>query len=110
MIFGMLFLFGKPGQELPEGEEVKGPQLRELGNDLAARLGKAADVVDKLWADGWETTLALYDVMLATDKYETVAEAAAGLKALNIDPDNLNLEEMPDEEAALDGEEEQPEE
>lgn len=91
-------LFGKPGQELAEGEEVTAVQLRELGRDLEARLEHAADLVDKLTAAGWEAQMTLYDVMLAHPYITTAVQAEEKLQDLGIESDRIYIDEWEDEE------------
>jgi hypothetical protein len=100
-------LFGKPGHELEEGSEVTGQQLRDLGQDLAARLAEAADLVDQLTGAGWEAQLTLYDVMLSHPYVETEAEARSRLDALGIDPDRIHIDEFDDEPEDLEGPEDE---
>jgi hypothetical protein len=91
-------LFGRPGQELNEGEEVTDRQLRGLGDDLRNRLREAADVVEQLTAAGWEPQMALYDVVLSHPSISTSAQAHDELEDLGIDPEGLSIEEWDDEE------------
>jgi hypothetical protein len=95
-------LFGKPGQELNEGGEVTAPQLRDLADDLQARLREAADIVEKLTAAGWETEMTLYDIMLSHPYVTTEVQAQAKLDDLGIDPERVHIEEWPDEEDEID--------
>ena len=94
----MLFLFGKPGQELDEGEEVTAAQLRALGQSLQERLQETADIVEKLTGRGWEAQMALYDVFLSHPYIDTAAQAEAQLQDLGIDPERLIIDEWEDEE------------
>jgi hypothetical protein len=91
-------LFGPLGQELEEGSAVQGRQLRNLGTDLQTRLQHAADLVDRLTADGWEAHVALYDVLFACKGVETQAEAVSRLTALGVNPEELMIVEEIDEE------------
>jgi hypothetical protein len=93
-----LFLFGKPGQELGEGEEVSPAQLRALGQSLQERLQETADVVEKLTGRGWEAQMTLYDVFLSHPYIATATEAEAQLQDLGIDPERVIIDEWDDEE------------
>ena len=93
-----LFLFGKPGQELPEGEEVTAQDLRTVGQSLKARLDEAADMVEKLTGAGWEVQMGLYDVFFSHPYIQTATQAEAKLQDLGIDPDHISIDEWEDEE------------
>jgi hypothetical protein len=97
-----LFLFGKPGQELNEGEEVTAEQLRALGRSLQERLEETAVIVDKLTGAGWEAQLALYDIFLSHPYISTMAQAQAQLQDLGIDPERVCLDDWEDEEEEFD--------
>ncbi len=94
----MMHLFGKPGMELDEGEEVTPQQLRDLANGMQARLMEAAEIVEKLTAHGWEAEMSLYDVMLSHPYVETEAQAEEKLHDLGIAPDKVFIDEWPEEE------------
>jgi hypothetical protein len=100
----MMYLFGKPGQELDEGEEVTPQQLRALAEDLHARLTEAADVVEKLTAAGWEAQMTLYDISLSHPYITTAAQAEEKLLDLGIDPKLVAIDEWEDEEEIEDPE------
>jgi hypothetical protein len=91
-------LFGKPGQELDEGGEVTAGQLRALGLDLHERLDKAATLVEKLTAAGWEAQMALYHISLAHPYIHTATQAEEKLLDLGIDPEDIDIDEWEDEE------------
>lgn len=91
-------LFGKPGQELNEGGEVTGEQIRQLARDLSARLQEVADVLDKLTAAGWEAQVGLYDVLLSHPFLHTEVAARSQLDGLGIDPEQVFLDEFESEE------------
>jgi hypothetical protein len=95
-------LFGNPGRELEEGRPLKGRQLRDLAEELHARLLQAAEILDKLEADGWKTQVAQFDVLLDHPAVHTQEQAEARLRALEIDPENLMIVEdvAEDEDAA----------
>lgn len=94
----MLYLFGKPGQELDEGGEVTAAQLRDLGTELNARLQNAADIVGKLTETGWEAEMGLYDIYLHHPYVRTEQEARMRLDELGIDPEQVFIDEFEDEE------------
>jgi len=99
----MLYLFGKPGVELHEGEEVTPQELRDLAEDLSGRLREAADIVEKLTANGWDAQMTLYDIMFAHPYIETSVQAEEKLHDLGIDPEKVHIEWL-DEEDDLDEE------
>jgi hypothetical protein len=94
----MLFLFGKPGQELEEGGEVTAEQLRALGRDLQGRLEGAATVVEKLTGAGWEAQMMLYDIHLSHPYVTSAADAEEKLLDAGIDPEAVCIDEWEDEE------------
>ena len=94
----MMYLFGKPGQELDEGEEVTPQQLRSLAEGLHGRLTEAADIVEKLTAAGWDAQMTLYDVCLSHPYISTAAQAEEKLLDLGIDPQLVAIDEWEDEE------------
>jgi hypothetical protein len=94
----MIFLFGKPGQELEEGGEVTASQLRELGKNLHARLDEAADNVEKLTNAGWQAEMTLYDIILSHPYLNTVAAVEEQLEKLGIDPETVTIDDWDDEE------------
>jgi len=93
----MVPLFGKPGQEIPEGSEVTAQELRALGQDLQARLQEAADVVEKLTGAGWEAQMLLYDICLSHPYMQTAVQAEEKLHDLGINPESVIIDEWPDE-------------
>jgi hypothetical protein len=97
-------LFGKPGQELDEGEAVTPQALRDLAEDLRARLTAAADLVEKLTAAGWEAEMHLYDIGLYHPYINTAVQAEQQLLDLGIPAEALSIDEWPDEEEDLDDE------
>ncbi|HZY84936.1 MAG TPA: hypothetical protein VFE78_08900 [Gemmataceae bacterium] len=94
----MMYLFGKPGQELDEGEEVTPRQLRALAESLHGRLTEAADIVEKLTAAGWDAQMTLYDISLSHPYINTAAQAEEKLLDLGIDPKLVCIDEWEDEE------------
>jgi hypothetical protein len=93
-----MHLFGKPGWELNEGEEVTPQQLRALAEDLHGRLTGAADALEKLTAAGWDAQMTLYDVFLSHRYITTAAQAEEKLLDLGIDPKLVAIDELEDEE------------
>jgi hypothetical protein len=98
MVQIMIFLFGKPGQELEEGGDVTSAQLRELGKLLHARLDEAADIVGKLESAGWEAQMTLYDVLLSHPYITTRTAVEEQLQNLGIDAESVVIDEWEDEE------------
>ena len=97
-IFVSMSLFGKPGWELDEGEEVKAEELRGLGDSLKARLDEAARAVEVLKADGWDNKLMLYDIaFMPPDTLKTVADVRRRLKTLNLDVESFTIDIEDDE-------------
>jgi hypothetical protein len=94
----MMFLFGKPGQELNEGGEVTPEELRDLGRNLHERLDEAAAIVEKLTGAGWEAQMTLYDVFLSHPYITTAVQAEQQLQNLGIDPEHVCIDEWEDEE------------
>jgi hypothetical protein len=92
-----LFLFGKPGQELDEGDEVTPAQLRRLAADLHDRLSWAAETVEKMTGAGWEAEMSLYDIFLHHPYLTTQAAVEQKLLDLGIDLEQLHIDEWPDE-------------
>jgi hypothetical protein len=80
-------LFGNPGRELEEGEPINSRQLRKLATDLSDRLSKAADMIDKLAADGWTNDVAMFDVLLYHPQIQTQEQAIGRLESLALDPE-----------------------
>ena len=91
-------LFGPPGRELDEGTALHSRQLRELATELQARLLKAADMVDRLRADGWAIEVAMYEALLSQKGVETEEEAAKRLQALGMSVEEFMIVEEVDEE------------
>jgi hypothetical protein len=93
-----LHLFTKPGHLLNEGGPVTGEEVRQLGQNLASHLDGVAGILDRLTAAGWETEMALYDVMLSHPFLRTEAEVRSQLDGLGIDPEQVYIDEYEDEE------------
>jgi hypothetical protein len=91
-------LFGGPGHELEEKAPVDGQQLRQLGVRLNERLQSAADTIDRLLDAGWQTRVAVYDIVLHRAGVESAEEAARQLRQLGLDPEQfMIIEELEDE-------------
>jgi hypothetical protein len=91
-------LFGPPGREMEEEETVGARRLRDLAAELSDRLGRAADTLDRLTADGWTARVAMYDLILSHPGVETPDEAVTRLRALGVAPEDLLIiEEVGDE-------------
>jgi hypothetical protein len=92
-------LFGHPGRELEEVKRVRGQDLRKLGVSLGERLARAADILDRLEADGWVTHLGAYDVLFTRPGVATQEEASKRIGALGVDVEQLLIiEDVEDEE------------
>jgi hypothetical protein len=92
-------LFGPPGRELEEGSELKGVQLRQLAAELQERLGRAADILDKLKTAGWSTRVAMYDVILSRAGVDTKDKAVQQLGELGlVAEDFIIIEDIEEEE------------
>jgi hypothetical protein len=106
-VLANVWLFGKPGQELNEGSEVTAAEIRELAQCLAERLQRVADIVDKMTGAGWDAQMCLYDVVLSHPYVRTEADARTRLDDLGIDPDEVCLMELEDEDDFEDDEEQE---
>jgi hypothetical protein len=91
-------LFGNPGHELEEGAAVKGADLRTLGDELRERLAQAADILDRLAADGWKAEVAMFDLLLSHPLVASPQQAEQRLRAIAIDPDQMMILEDVEEE------------
>jgi hypothetical protein len=92
-------LFGPPGRELEEGSDVKGLQLRKLAADLQERLGKAADMLEKLHDAGWSARVAMYDVILTRQGVQTKEQAEQRLTELALHTEDfIIIEDIEEEE------------
>ena len=91
-------LFGHPGRELEEVKRVRGHDLRKLAAGLAERLERAADILDRLEADGWVTQLGAYDVIFSHPGVATQEEADKRIGALGVDVGQLLIIEEVEEE------------
>jgi hypothetical protein len=91
-------LFGAAGQELDEGQPIRGQQVRDFAASLGERLAAAADLLDRLTAAGWSAQVGLYDVLLSSAAVTTRDEAECRLRELKIDPELFVIFEDVDEE------------
>jgi hypothetical protein len=80
-------LFGAAGQEMEQGQLVRGQHLRELAVSLTERLQAAATLLDRLIAAGWSAQVALCDVILSTQDVHTRAEAETRLREQGVNPE-----------------------
>lgn len=88
-----LVLFHKPGCMLDEGKPVTAVQLTDLGAYLQEHLEKTARVVQQLADDGWDCTVALYDVVCAAPDSLARVDVEAKLRQLGLDPEDVILDE-----------------
>jgi hypothetical protein len=79
-------LFAIPGEEIAEGTEVDANDLRVLANDLSVRLTQAADLVERLRADGWDVQMGRFDLVCTHPEAVNAKEAKTLLKRINLDP------------------------
>lgn len=91
-------LFGAPVHELEADKNVSGRQLRTLADELRERLLKAAEVLDKLKAAGWNAHVAMYEVGLTHAGVETREQAEQLLRANGVEPSLFMIVEEIDEE------------
>jgi hypothetical protein len=80
-------LFGAAGQELEEGQPVRGQHLRDLAAALHERLLASADLVERLVTGGWSARVALCDVIFSCASVQTRADAERRLRELEADPE-----------------------
>jgi len=98
-----IWLFSKPSAEMAiEGGKATPKMLREKAVELKERLERAAEILEKLLANGWEQTEvygAVYALYLTKDI--SVEEAKQELLKLGINPDEVNVEELEVEEEEI---------
>jgi hypothetical protein len=80
-------LFGAAGQEVEEGQPVRGKQLRDLAESLGERLRAAADLVDRLSGAGWSARVSLCDVIFSSAAVQSRADAEHRLRDAGVDPE-----------------------
>ncbi|MFX1520197.1 MAG: hypothetical protein ACFFCD_09790 [Promethearchaeota archaeon] len=94
-----IWLFGKPSHEMAiEGGEATPKMLREKAVELKERLERAAEIFEELARNGWELAEcygSVYDLSFTKDVNET--QAKEELKKLGIDPEEVNILELEDE-------------
>jgi hypothetical protein len=105
-VFVSIWLFGKPGHELNEGEPVTTEQLRALADELHERLHDTANIVEKLTGAGWEAHMALYDIHFSHPYLNTKTGVEEQFLSLGIDLDRVCIDEWEDEDDFIDEEEE----
>lgn len=100
MVEVSLFLFGKPEMEI-DTEKAKPEDIKELGNELQARLKRISVIVEKLEKNGWERSGGLYDINF----YKKISEeeAKAELKKLDIKEDEVSIMDFEEEELEEEG-------
>jgi hypothetical protein len=106
-VFVSIWLFGKPGHELDEGEPVTAEEVRALADELHARLHDTANIVEKLTGAGWEAYTALYDIHFSHPYLTTKTAVEEQFLSLGIDLDRLCIEELEDEDDFIDDEDEE---
>ena len=91
-----LFLFGKPEWEM-NIEEVSASEIREKGEELRERLNRIAEIMEKLENAGWERAGAsLYSISFYKDI--AIEDAKEELRQLGIDPEEVGLMEIDEDE------------
>jgi len=95
-----VLLFLKPSDEMKiEGGKATPKMLREKAMELKERLERAAEIFEKLEANGWELTEA-YGSIYSLDFYKDVSEEEAKmeLKRIGVDPEEVSIYELEEEE------------
>ena len=94
-----LFLFGKPEWEM-NMEEVSASEIREKGEELRERLNRIAEIMEKLENAGWERAGAsLYSISFYKDI--AIEDAKEELRQLGIDPEEVGLMEIEEEDEEI---------
>ena len=94
-----LFLFGKPEWEM-NMEEVSASEIREKGEELKERLYRIAEIMEKLEGAGWERAGAsLYSISFYKDI--AIEDAKEELRQLGIDPEEVGLMEIEEEDEEI---------
>ena len=94
-----LFLFGKPEWEM-NMEEVSASEIREKGEELRERLNRIAEIMEKLEGAGWERAGAsLYSISFYKDI--AIEDAKEELRQLGIDPEEVGLMEIEEEDEEI---------
>lgn len=95
----LLHLFSKPAIELgKEGEPIEPSDVRNLADEMHARLRGAADAIETLTGKGWNADMALYDVILSHPYISSEDDARGRIEDLGLDPDAFCYLECEDEE------------
>jgi hypothetical protein len=95
-----VLLFLKPSDEMEiEGGKATPKMLREKARELKERLERAADIFEKLEADGWELSEA-YGSVYSLDFYKDVSEEEAKreLEKIGVAPEEVSIRELEEEE------------
>ena len=76
----------------------KEKMLREKAVELKKRLERAAEIFEKLEANGWELTES-YGAVYSLDFYKNISEKQAKqeLQKMGIDPEEVNIREIEEE-------------
>ena len=90
-----LFLFGKPAWEL-DMEDASAEEIRKKGDEIKERLHRIAEIMEKLENAGWERAGAsLYSISFYKDI--AIEDAKEELRQLGIDPEEVGLMEIEEE-------------
>jgi hypothetical protein len=94
-----IWLFGKPSFEMNiEGGSATPKMLREKAVELKKRLERAAEIFEELDRNGWELAEcygSVYDLSFAKNINEI--QAKEELKMLGINPEEVNILQLEDE-------------
>lgn len=93
-------LFGKPSWEMDiEGGKATSQMLREKAVELKERLERAAEIFEKLEANGWSLAK-VYGSVYSLDfcKDVTLEEARTELSGLGVNLEEIDVREVEDEE------------
>jgi len=95
-----VLLFLKPSDEMEiEGGKATPKMLREKAKELKERLERAAEILEKLKANGWKLSEA-YGSVYTLDFYKDISEEEAKreLKKMGIDLKEVSIRELEEEE------------
>lgn len=95
MVSISLYLFGKPEWEI-DTEKAKPAEFKKLGEELKARLERAAEIIEKLEKAGWKRSGGLYDISFY--KKAKIEDVKKELKELGINEKEISIEEDWEEE------------
>jgi hypothetical protein len=91
-------LWGKPGDDLPEGEEITAEELREQAAQMHEHLLEVTEIVEKVASLGWKASVAMYELQLELPEEITTADQAEQkLLDLGIDTSLVQISEWSDE-------------